>query len=61
MSKTKIWYAKDGRDLQVRQMETTHIHHCIRLIEKAWPLWRARYRIVFYRELKRRDDTNLSR
>jgi len=57
-TKTKIWYAADGRDLQVRQMETSHIVNCIRLIErKAWfgVLWRPFYLGPLRKELERRN------
>lgn len=65
MSKTKIWYAADGRDLQVRQMEASHIVNCIRLIQrtpiKVTPrgdvlVWRAAYVPALLRELHRRQN-----
>jgi hypothetical protein len=60
MPKTKIWYTKNEGDIQVRQMETSHIEHCLR---KILPLrsrngkifrWRGRYLGPLQRELDRR-------
>lgn len=65
MSKTKIWYTADGRDLQVRQMEPQHIVHSILLIQSRarrgkvntdGSLWRAAYVPALLRELHRRQN-----
>lgn len=52
--RTRIWYTADGRDVQVRQMEASHIENCIGLILGKWPRWRARYLFPLRAELRRR-------
>lgn len=51
MSKTLIWYTADHRDIQVRQMETSHILRCLRLIEHSVFQRRRPWRLKFFRPL----------
>lgn len=30
------WQTKDGQELEIAEMETSHIQNCIRLIERKW-------------------------
>lgn len=63
MAKTKIWYTKNGRDHQIRQMETGHIQNCLRMILRSTHItthkghivrWRGRYLRPLRTELERR-------
>ena len=57
--KTQIWYTADGRDLQVRQMDSEHIRNCLTMIEERWLAgrpWRTRYYATLRRELRRRAE-----
>jgi len=64
MAKTKIWYTRDGRDVQVRQMETEHLERCIarimrsRILFERWGApffwWRPQYLKPLLAELERR-------
>jgi hypothetical protein len=54
----KVWYTADGRDVQIRQMDESHIINCIRLIiarAKAGRRWRFRWLRPLDEELVRRD------
>lgn len=54
----KVWYTADGRDLQIRQMETEHIMSCTDLIllrARHGRRWRMRWLPAFNRELARRE------
>lgn len=60
----KIWMTFNGRDLQIRQMETSHIKRCIDLIYfrtmRGAP-WRVGYVTAFYKELLARGEWYVSR
>jgi hypothetical protein len=71
MSRNLIWRTRDGRDCQVRQMETDHIRNALSLIKRSIhsvysPLpggemdvrmfgWRTRFIPVLTDELQRRQ------
>ena len=62
MAKTKIWYTRDGRDVQVRQMSTEHLERCIARIMHTFRVtrhgdvvrWRGQYFRPLVVELERR-------
>lgn len=62
--RTLIWYTADGRDYQVRQMETSHIKNCMRLIKRKTIAlgrpWRTRYLARFAIELRHRGELSSS-
>lgn len=67
--KTDIWYCADGRDIQIRQMETSHILNCLRMIERKMrvssmlglfaPSWRQHFYKPLRAELQRRYERDL--
>lgn len=46
------WQTRDGKILKVKDMTTTHIKNCMRLIGESDDFW-----YVFEAELKRRGET----
>lgn len=62
MAKTKIWRTADGRDYQLRQMETDHIKRSILFIirsRQAGVPKRTRYLIPLCDELIRRGEAGM--
>lgn len=51
--KTRIWYTADGRNIQIRQMETRHIMSAVKRIFRSGG-WRRHYLPRLIGELKSR-------
>ena len=54
----KIWTTRDGRDIEIKDMETSHIQNCIKLVNreingKRW-CYAEEYTKLFNDELKAR-------
>ena len=52
----KIWVTKDGKELKIKDMETSHIHNCMKMINKKSKEWgyAEKYKELFMEELTRR-------
>lgn len=53
------WVTKDGKKLKIKDMETSHIHNCIRLINKTGDEALFEYLPVFEKELERRRTNGI--
>lgn len=51
-----IWVTKDGKELKISEMETSHIKNCIRFIHKKDDDFFLGYIPVFRSELERRGE-----
>ena len=51
-----IWVTKDGKELKISEMETSHIKNCIRFIQKKDDDFFLEYIPVFRSELERRGE-----
>lgn len=50
--KAKVWITKDGTEIKVKNMETSHIQNCISKIERD--NWRTGYLPILNKELEKR-------
>lgn len=48
------WRMKDGKLIAIRDMETSHIKNCIKMIYKSNGTWRHQYLRYFEAELRKR-------
>lgn len=52
-----LWKTKDGEYIPIREMETAHIHNCIRMLERNDSPYKEPYIKAFEKELaERRKD-----
>lgn len=52
-----IWRMKDGTRIAIKDMETSHIENCIKMINRSNGNWRREYLPALQRELiKRRHE-----
>jgi hypothetical protein len=52
-----LWETRDGSLYNIRDMETTHIKNCIKMIYRSNGQWRHSYLRLFESELRRRKFT----
>ena len=52
------WRMKDGKLIAIRDMETSHIKNCIKMIYRSNGKWRHQYLRYFETELRRRKFLN---
>ena len=50
---SNIWRMKDGNTIAIKDMSTSHITNCIKLIQRQLD-WRRKYLPIFFKELDRR-------
>ena len=48
------WRMKDGELIAIKDMDTSHIKHCIKMIYESNGIWRHQYLRYFEAELRRR-------
>lgn len=51
-----LWIKKDGELIHVSNMETSHIHNCIKMLNRNDSPFKDIYIPMFERELKKRND-----
>lgn len=49
------WRMKDGKLIAIRDMETSHIKNCIKMIYRSNGTWRHQYLRYFEAELRKRN------
>ena len=52
------WRMKDGRLIAIRDMDTSHIKNCIKMIYRSNGTWRHQYLRYFEDELRKRKFLN---
>ena len=53
-----IWRMYDGTGIAIKDMDTSHIRNCIRMIDNSKGNWRREYRNQFQEELTKRLSSN---
>ena len=51
-----LWITRDGRYMQIREMETSHIHNCIRMLKRNNSPYKEIYIKAFEKELAERKE-----
>ena len=51
-----LWRCKDGRVMNVTEMETSHIQNCIKMLERHDSPFKKSYTKMFNAELERRAN-----
>ena len=54
-----LWITKDGRHLNVSEMETNHIQNCMRMLERYDSPFKDIYIPMFKKELKKRCSVDM--
>lgn len=54
---TPCWITKDGNTLRIKDMTTSHIRNCMRMIERSDFEWRGELYSFLKKELNNRDNS----